>query len=84
MAEVNDLFLCILQEGVLFLSFQGNKDLQDNLEEILIGDYTNTKISEAINDILEYSEENYNEGQYLTICDMYKHYYTYLTEQILP
>jgi ACT domain-containing protein len=84
MNEVNDLFLCILQEGVLFLSFQGNKDLQDNLEEILIGDYTNIKISEAINDILEYSEENYNEGQYLTICEMYKHYYTYLTEQILP
>ena len=84
MNEVNDIFLCILHEGVFFLSFQGNKDLQDNLEEILIGDYTNIKISEAINDILEYSEENYNEGQYLTICDMYKHYYTYLTEQILP
>jgi len=80
MAEVNDLFLCLLHKGVFYLIFQGNKDLQNNLDDILIGDYTNTKILEAINDILEYSEENYNEGQYLTICNMYKQYYNYLTE----
>ena len=79
MAEVNDLFLCLLHKGVFYLIFQGNKDLQDNLEEILISDFTNIKISEAINDILEYSEENYNEGQYLNFCKMYKLYYTYLT-----
>ena len=79
MNEVNDLFLGLIHKGVFYLIFQGNKDLQDNLVEILIGDSTNIKISEAINDILEYSEENYNEGQYLTICEMYKNYYNYLT-----
>ena len=79
MDKLTDIIICLIRKDAIKLFFLGNKDLQDNLEEILIGDYTNTKISEAINDILEYSEENYNEGQYLNICEMYKHYYTYLT-----
>ena len=79
MDDVDDLFIYFFRKDVIKIIFLGNKDLQDNLEEILIGDYTNTKISEAINDILEYCEENYNEGQYLNFCKMYKLYYTYLT-----